>query len=245
MSVLLARAGILAKQTIASTVDPSTIFDRGYGAGSDLGADASTITSWGHTLSLVTTGDGTFNGGPTPFASPVVATDTGKKVARFTASATDPTILGAALSGAETMPFEVWMVAKFAAPIAGHVSAFFSPQVGSTMSAKVAAGASFPRDVSISAGDSNVVISSTSLPGAWHVWRFVYNDTTGSIEVDGSSVASGALGGSATLGGFYLGSGFYGSDSSDYDVAAWGISSTVLSSGSAADALTYMTAQKP
>jgi hypothetical protein len=83
------------------------------------------------------------------------------------------------------------------------------------------------------------------LPADWHVWRFIFNDATGSIEVDGVEIASGTLGGTAQLTGFHLGSGYFAEKPSDYDVAAWGISSTVLSAGDAADALTYLTDQMP
>lgn len=238
MSVLLARRGILAKQTVGGgggSFDPAVKFDLGYGIGSDLGADASTITTWGHTLSLAEGGTG--------LALPVVATVTGKKVARFTAAT--PTHIGAGLGSAASMPFDVWMVTKHVAPIAGHVSNFFTPHPGSTVSANVAAAASFPADVNMTAGGDFVTVSATGAPASWHVRRFRFEGATGSIEVDGSSVASGTLGGSGTLSGFHLGSGYFGESPSDYDVAAWGLASTILGTSDAAAALTYLTALMP
>jgi hypothetical protein len=215
--------------------DPDAVFDLGYGIGSDLGADASTITTWGHTLSLAEGGTG--------LALPVVATVNGKKVARFAAAT--PTHIGAGLGSAASMPFDVWMVTKHVAPIAGHVSSFFTPHPGSTVNANVAAAASFPTDVNMTAGGSFVTVSSTSAPGSWHVRRFRFEGATGAIEVDGSTVASGTLGGSGTLSGFHLGSGYFGENPSDYDVAAWGLASSILGSSDAAAALSYLTALMP
>jgi hypothetical protein len=117
-----------------SAFDPDVTFDLGYGIGTDLGANASTITTWGHTLSLAVDGTG--------LALPVVATDTGKKVARFTAAT--PTHIGNSLPSPASMPFDVWMVTKHVAPIAGHISGFFAPHPGSTVSASIEAHAAFP-----------------------------------------------------------------------------------------------------
>jgi hypothetical protein len=236
VSVLLARAGILAKQTVGGGggFDPA-LFDIGYGIGSDLGADASTITAWGHTLSTAEGGTG--------LALPVVATVTGKKVARFDASV--PQHLGAGLGSAASMPFHVWMVTKHTAPIAGHVSKFFSPHPGSTVTCQVAAASAFPTDISLNAGGSFVSLSNTSAPASWHVWDFQFAGSTATIGLDGSAVATGSFGGSATLSGFHIGAGYFGDGASDYDVAAWGIASSILTGADATGALAYMTAQMP
>jgi hypothetical protein len=235
VSIHLARAGLLARQTISGgSFDPDTVFDLGYGIGTDLGSVDSTITSWGHTLTLVADGG-------TGLTGPTVKTDTGKKVARFVAATPDH--IGLAV-GPASMPFDVWILSKHANPIAGHVSRWFSPNPGSTVVAQVAADADFPADWYMNAG-GDYVGDNGSEPGAWHVWRFMFEGSTAAIELDGSEVASGSFGGSGTLSGFHLGCDYFGTSASDYDVAAWGLASSILDSGDAGDALTYLNTFKP
>jgi hypothetical protein len=239
VSVLLARAGILAKQTVGGGggggFDPAVKFDLGYGIGSDLGADASTITSWGHTLSLVENGTG--------LALPVVATDTGKKVARFHRRYPDPYRQFAQFGGVDAVRRVDGDQTRRADLRARQQ--LLRPHPGSTVSANIEAHAAFPADVNMTAGSGFVTVSATSAPGSWHVRRFRFEGATGSIEIDGSTVASGSLGGSGTLSGFHLGSGYFGEAASDYDVAAWGLASTILGTSDAAAALTYLTALMP